>query len=148
MHTNAALTTWNRSSCLLLVYAQLQTQCASRRLENTWAPESSTFHVDVASALLSLNVRYEAEVRVAGLFVLDLIVTLPDEYEGEEFHRNDGGFAEEMPPQHSSYDSDNRKQSALDCFHSGDGPGSTVGYAFKHPMRCRLIDLPELFRGA
>ncbi|PFH36882.1 hypothetical protein BESB_033400 [Besnoitia besnoiti] len=48
---------------------------------DSWAPESSTFHVDVASALLCLSVRYEAEVRVARLFILDLIVTLPPELE-------------------------------------------------------------------
>ncbi|KEP60579.1 UNVERIFIED_CONTAM: hypothetical protein HHA_207200 [Hammondia hammondi] len=55
----------------------LQRTTAKNDRGDSWAPESSTFHVDVASALLSLNVRYEAEVRVARLFILDLIVTIP-----------------------------------------------------------------------
>ncbi|EPR60000.1 hypothetical protein TGGT1_207200 [Toxoplasma gondii GT1] len=55
----------------------LQRTTAKNGRGDSWAPESSTFHVDVASALLSLNVRYEAEVRVARLFILDLIVTIP-----------------------------------------------------------------------
>ncbi|CBZ54881.1 conserved hypothetical protein [Neospora caninum Liverpool] len=61
----------------------LQRTTAQNDRGDSWAPESSTFHVDVASALLSLNVRYEAEVRVAKLFILDLIVALPGDWARE-----------------------------------------------------------------
>lgn len=110
---------------------QLQARCASRRLENSWAPESSTFHVDVASALLSLNVRYEAEVRVAGLFILDLLVTLPEEYKEEKFYHS--ACSAELAGPRSSNHQENTKDNALGYCSGSACCGFIEGYALEQP---------------